>query len=209
MNLRVRDIRFRYSEKSTWVLNGHTRDYAPGGFIAFQGYSGSGKSTLLKVIGGLMPPTSGEVISPLGRSASSHEYLLKEVGYVFQQLNLLPTAPVRRNIELAWAASGMNPAEATRETARILDFVGLGDLANRTPETLSGGQQQRAAIARALVKHPSVLLMDEPTTGLDDENTGRILEIIAALPKETVCIVATHDHRILPAAREIVKFPLA
>lgn len=227
MNLSVKNLHFRYGESflrkcsrsvrslaglpvvdPPWVIDGFSFDFTPGGFIALQGYSGSGKSTVLKLAAGFLSPTSGSITAPSGRCVRTSGFRRAEVGYVFQQLNLLPRASVSRNIMLAWAASGMNPAEAARESARILAFVGLDGMGERTPDTLSGGQQQRAAIARALVKRPSVLLMDEPTSGLDDGNTDKIREIISVLSPNTVCVVATHDARLLGDARTIVRFPL-
>lgn len=230
MKLTASNIRFRYPAKggilrrilaslmpflvrpapsAAWILDGVTLDFEPGCLNILQGFSGSGKSTALKLLAGLLKPTTGSITAPSGRAVTDRRYTREEMGYVFQANNLLPNASVRRNIELAWAASGMSREEGREETERLLRFVGLEAYGDRAPETLSGGQQQRAGIARALAKRPRVLLMDEPTSGLDDENTERILQIIRDLPQTTVCVVATHDHRLIEHAGKIIRFPLA
>lgn len=206
MSLEVNAVSYAYTAGIP-VLNGVTLRFAPG-ITLLKGYSGCGKSTLLKLLAGpdFLSPQQGDIRyagQPMSRTLSR-----STVGFVFQQLNLLPLATLERNIAMAGLLAGLPGQEVTARTTQLLDQVGLAEYARRTPETLSGGQQQRAAIARALVKSPRVLLLDEPTSGLDDMNTGLITEILKKLPPDTRCIISTHDTRLVPAANRIIQFPL-
>ena len=133
-----------------------------GEFVAVVGPSGCGKSTLLRIVAGLIPPTSGEV-ARVGRSVSRPD---REIGIVFQSPVLLPWRTIRENVVLPLEFRGENRAAAEKALA-LLALVGLDAFADRYPHELSGGMQQRAALARALVTDPSILLMDEPFGALD------------------------------------------
>lgn len=166
------------------------------GLTLIKGFSGCGKSTLLKLVAGYLEPSSGSLVVP-GGGPPDARFQRRDLGFVFQQLNLLPLASLRRNLELVGALAGLPRSDIRTRTDKYLALLGLDALAERRPSTLSGGQQQRAAIARALIKEPAVLLLDEPTSGLDDLNCRVIMKLLGThLPPACVCLVATHDHRL-------------
>lgn len=190
----------------TVVLSDFSHEF-PVGLTLVKGFSGCGKSTLLKLAAGYLRPTSGLVTAPGGLSPHTSKYQRECLGYVFQQLNLLPLATVRRNLALVGALAGL-PGRVVRERiARYFEELGLSEMAHRLPSSLSGGQQQRAAIARALIKEPRVLLLDEPTSGLDDLNCQVIIRLLREfLPSHCVCLVATHDSRLNELPHESLDF---
>lgn len=172
------------------------------------GYSGCGKSTLLRLLARFLKPSSGSIHDPVAGHLSDSRYCRERIGFVFQQLNLLPRATLWRNMELA-AALGGNQSTTQIATAadNWLSRLGLQDYRNRLPISLSGGQQQRAALARALIKDPPILLLDEPTSGLDDANTRLLLSVLREYRNnERIVIIATHDQRLRESADEIVDF---
>ncbi len=194
---------FRYGH--TPVLENFSATFRPGVTLV-KGYSGCGKSTLLKLIAGFLPPTTGRIVRP-GPPCSPAEFQRRQLGFVFQQLNLLPLASVRRNLALVGAFAGLDRDEIERRSTKYLTLLGLDALAGREPGTLSGGQQQRAAIARALVKEPSVFLLDEPTSGLDDLNCRVIMKLLGQhLPPGCICLIATHDPRLADLPHESLDF---
>ena len=158
---------------------------------------------MLRLVSGLLKPRKGKIVSDSRYRPGSAAFLRNEVGFVFQQLNLLPLASVRRNAELAARMAGRSPSGVKH----WLEVMGIAEYAKRRPSELSGGQQQRAAVARALAKGPSLLLLDEPTSGLDDENTEVIKRVVAEeLPAGTTCLIATHDSRLLSLTDVILDF---
>jgi len=203
MNITCHDLGYRYPGSASPVLENFSLVILPG-ITQLKGYSGCGKSTLLRLLGGLIPPSSGWVEAPHLPPLGSQEFLRKSFAMVFQELNLLPLASVWRNIELSCRIAGV-PAEQGREW---LELLGMEAYASRIVENLSGGQKQRVAIARAMSKSPALLLLDEPTSGLDDDNTGIILSAITRFSErpEAICVIATHDHRIDPIAHDLVDF---
>ena len=188
------------------VLEDFSCRFAPG-ITLIKGFSGCGKSTLLKLVAGYLAPSRGTIITPSLRKPTSTEFQRLDLGFAFQQLNLLPLASVRRNLSLVGALAGLSPEVIKRRTERYLGLLGLDEMAERLPCSLSGGQQQRAAIARALVKEPRVLLLDEPTSGLDDLNCKVISGLLRnSLPKRCVCLIATHDQRLDDLPHESLDF---
>jgi ABC-type lipoprotein export system ATPase subunit len=171
---------------------------AAGEFVAVMGRSGSGKSTLLNLIGGLEKPTSGVVqvagkrLDQLGDTALT-EFRREEIGIIFQFFNLLPTLTVAENVALPARLAGRKNGLSTR-VAELLDRVGLTDRAHFRPHKLSGGEMQRAAIARALVNEPSLLLADEPTGNLDTRLATEVLEDLRATADERGCTVVLVTH---------------
>ncbi len=202
--LRVERLGFHYGRTS--VLTDFSHAFRPG-ITLVQGYSGCGKSTLLKLVAGYLRPASGSILLPDGGKPTDRRFQREQLGFVFQQLNLLPLATVRRNLELVGTLSGIRGAEIRARTDHLLGRLGLAELQHRRPHSLSGGQQQRAAIARALLKRPRVLLLDEPTSGLDDLNTAVIARLLREeLPAGCFCLISTHDARLAPLADESLDF---
>lgn len=203
MNITCHELCYTYPGSKSPVLENFSLEIPPG-ITLLKGYSGCGKSTLLRLLGGLIPPSSGRVEAPHLPPPGSREFLRKSFAMVFQELNLLPLASVWRNIELSCRIAGV-PAEQGHDWLKLL---GMEAYASRVVENLSGGQKQRVAIARAMSKSPALLLLDEPTSGLDDDNTGIILSAITRFSerRDAICVIATHDHRIDPIAHDLVDF---
>jgi ABC-type lipoprotein export system ATPase subunit len=198
------NLAFRYGK--TIVLDAFSHEFRPGVTLV-KGFSGCGKSTLLKLAAGYLPIGGGCIVTPGGGTPTSASYQRSELGFVFQQLNLLPLATVRRNLTLVGALAGLPGSAVEERVTRYLGLLGLCDFASRLPSSLSGGQQQRAAIARALIKEPRVFLLDEPTSGLDDLNCQVIIRLLReSLPSHCVCLIATHDHRLDDLNHESLDF---
>ncbi len=179
-------------------------------FISIVGHSGSGKSTLLNLIAGLLLPTSGEILIDGDNAASWSDKkasLLRNtlIGYVPQGQSLLSNLTVFDNVRLPFYLSKQkgNPDDAARE---LLYSLGIEALADCYPSSLSGGEMRRAAIARALVNKPSLLLADEPTSDLDADNTDEIISLFRRISKEeTTVIMVTHDlHTVKGADRSYI-----
>lgn len=182
-----------------------------GEFVAITGASGSGKSTLLQLLGALDQPTSG-VVMVAGknlrktRDGRLAEFRAQTIGFVFQFFFLQPFLRLEQNLEVPGMFARM-PTRARRERARILaSKVGLSDRLRHYPKELSGGQMQRAAIARALLNSPKLLLADEPTGNLDSENGRAIIDLFEAIREElgTTVVVVTHDAGIAARADRII-----
>ena len=197
---------FRYHRKTDWVINDFSHPFRPG-ITLIKGASGCGKSTLLRILAGYLTPGKGRILIPAGLKPTNVDFQRRDLGFVFQQLNLLPLATVARNLQMAGTLAGLSQKDTLERTERWLALLGLRDFADRRPAVLSGGQQQRAAIARALIKEPSVLLLDEPTSGLDDLNTQVICNTLRQyVVGPRVCVICTHDHRLDFIAHEVLDF---
>ncbi|GAA5495811.1 arginine transport ATP-binding protein ArtP [Rubritalea halochordaticola] len=202
MQIKISNLSYKYPGAPTPVFEDFSFE-ATSGITLLKGFSGCGKSTLLRLIASLIKPQKGTIETSSKHRFGSSAYLRKDVGFVFQQLNLLPLASVKRNIHMA-AQLADSPRQHADEWIEIL---GLTPLIKKTPFALSGGQQQRAAIARAMAKQPSIILLDEPTSGLDDLNTSVIAKALKEkTPKNSLCLVATHDSRLETIADEILDF---
>jgi putative ABC transport system ATP-binding protein len=175
------------------------------------GPSGSGKSTLMNLLGLLDRPTSGsyvldgrEVSGLRGREVTKARRDL--IGFVFQSYNLLPRQTALSNVELPMIYAGVFGAERKRRALETLERVGLSDRVDHRPPELSGGQKQRAAIARALVNRPAILLADEPTGNLDTKSGEGILDLFGELNADgTTLIMVTHDMEVAARADRIVE----
>jgi putative ABC transport system ATP-binding protein len=182
-----------------------------GEFVAIIGPSGSGKSTLMHIIGCLDVPTTGRFRLAGHDVASFTENQLAEVrnryiGFVFQQFNLLPYLSAWRNVELPLVYMGIERAERKSRALHALAEVGLADRAEHKPGELSGGQHQRAAIARALVTEPAIILADEPTGNLDSVSGAEVLGLMGELNDAGRTIVLiTHDRAVAERAGRIVQ----
>jgi putative ABC transport system ATP-binding protein len=183
------------------VLRGVSLEIARGELVAIMGESGSGKSTLLNLIAGLDLPDSGRIIfegKDLSTLDDTARTLLRRdsIGFVFQAFHLLPHLTVARNVRLPLDLAGVPRSQAESRTAALLDAVGIGALARDYPRTLSGGESQRAAIARALVHEPALVLADEPTGNLDAESAAHVLALLRDQVKgrNAACVLVTHSN---------------
>jgi putative ABC transport system ATP-binding protein len=181
-------------------------------FISIRGKSGVGKTTLLKIIGLLETPDKGEV-NLLGRNVNGlsdnekSEIRLHYIGFVFQFFNLIPSLTVLENIELPLALAGINKHKRRKRARELLEYFGLTSLEERFPETLSGGERQRIAIIRALVNNPKIILADEPTSSIDDENSQLVMDLLSKINKErkvTIIMTTTDLYEKLPTNRDFI-----
>jgi len=173
-----------------------------GEFVFLTGPSGAGKSTLLKLIFCAEPSSGGQILV-FGRNISRLKpsavpYLRRSIGVVFQDFKLLPHRTVAENVAFPLEVRGLHPREVARKVAATLRGVGLDHKGSKFPLSLSGGEQQRAAVARALVGDPALLLADEPTGNLDADRTLEVMALLeAASARGTTVVVATHDRGLL------------
>ncbi len=182
-----------------------------GEFVSLAGPSGSGKTTLLNLIGGLDRPDSGTVevdgvmLNDLSESALS-DLRLRKMGFVFQSYNLIPVLSAQENVEFIMQLQGVAADERRARASALLDDLGLASMAGRRPGELSGGQQQRAAVARAIVTEPVLLLADEPSANLDSATTRELLELLRSLNERqgVTIITATHDPMVMGYAKRQV-----
>ncbi len=194
------------------VLKGIDVQIHEGEFIAITGSSGSGKSTLLQLLGGLDKPSDGEVLYGDVSLAKLSDKKLSEfrrqtIGFVFQFFYLQPFLKVSRNLEVANMFARKPRKGRTQQVELLGSKVGLSDRLSHLPKELSGGQMQRAAIARALMNQPKIILADEPTGNLDSTNSAAIVDLFEAIREEfgTAIVIVTHDPKIAARAdREIV-----
>lgn len=202
---------YKVGRQKITALAGVSLQVRQGEFVALTGASGSGKSTLLQLIGGLDKPSEGTVMvdgSDLKkmRDGKLSKFRNQTIGFVFQFFYLQPFLRVGTNLEVP-AMFARTKRSVRRQTAlKLAESVGISDRLAHLPRELSGGQMQRAAIARALLNHPKVLLADEPTGNLDSTNSQAIIELFEAVRKEfgTTIIIVTHDAAIAARAdREI------
>lgn len=191
------------------ALEGVDLSVEAGEFVAIIGTSGSGKSTLLHLLGGVDQPSSGRVlventdISTLSEKQRA-VFRRRKVGLVYQFYNLIPSIDVRQNILLPMLLDNQKPDEG--RFTELTEILGLGERLTHLPNQLSGGQQQRAAIARALIYRPAILLADEPTGNLDKKNSEEILGLLKLSNKkykQTILLI-THDEKIALEADRII-----
>ncbi|HEX4955552.1 MAG TPA: ABC transporter ATP-binding protein [Thermoanaerobaculia bacterium] len=206
---------YRLGDRALRVLDGVSFSLDAGESLAVTGPSGSGKSTLLHLLGGLDRPSSGRVrvagrdLAEMGERELAR-FRNREVGFVFQDHHLLPQYTVLENVLLPTLAFPRDrPADAAARARELLVRVGLGERVAHRPAELSGGERQRAAVARALVMQPSLLLGDEPTGSLDRATAARVADLLFDLHRElgTVLVVVTHSPEI--ATRFPRRFELA
>ena len=182
-----------------------------GEFLAIMGPSGSGKSTLMNIIGLLDRPTAGNYsLDGVDTNTLSDKDLAKlrrdRIGFIFQNFNLLPRLSIMQNVELPLIYQKIRTAERKRRVREVLSEVGILDKIDSKPNRVSGGQVQRAAIARALINKPSLILADEPTGNLDTKTGLGIMELLKKLNNDGVTIVlVTHNPELSHYASRIVE----
>lgn len=192
------------------ALCGIDLDVPRGQSVAVMGASGSGKSTLMNILGCLDQPTEGTYELDGKNIATLDDQALstirgQEIGFVFQSFNLIPQLTIAENVEVPLYYQRVHPSQREERTATILERVGLADRVGHKPSELSGGQQQRAAIARALVTNPSILLADEPTGNLDTETGNDVLNLFDELHTDGLTtFLVTHDERIGERCQRII-----
>ena len=201
--IEVKDLHKNFG--SLTVLQGITETISPGDKAAIIGPSGSGKSTFLRCLNLLEKPTGGEIWFE-GRNIAAKgcdiDVMRQRMGMVFQHFNLFPHMTILKNITLAPVSLKLQTQEQAEEKAlSLLDRIGLSDKAGTYPAMLSGGQKQRVAIVRALAMNPKVMLFDEPTSSLDPEMVGEVLDLIREVALEGMTmVIVTHE---MGFAREV------
>lgn len=179
-------------------------------FVAIMGPSGCGKSTLLNIMGLLDKPTTGSYLLD-GREVTDlregerSDYRKGKIGFVFQTFNLIDEMTVEENIHLPLSNLKVAREESRRRVREVMDRIGISHRAKHYPNQLSGGQQQRAAIARAVVGNPGIILADEPTGNLDSKNGHEVMELLAELNREeTTIVMVTHSQKDAQYAHRII-----
>jgi lipoprotein-releasing system ATP-binding protein len=195
--------RFNEGASTLVVLHGVNLQVQPAERVAIIGASGSGKTTLLQIMGGLDEPDEGEVFingeAMHGTDeAAKGDLRNRNVGFVYQFHHLLPEFTAAENVAMPLMIRGEPRAAAIEKASELLGRVGLGERLNHKPGELSGGERQRAAVARALITRPQLVLADEPTGNLDSGNGGHVLKLMLELNEElrTSLVIVTHDHSI-------------
>ena len=202
---------FHTEDMETWALNDVNLSVKPGEFIAIMGPSGCGKSTLLNILGLLDTPTRGSYILngvEVSRMKENERVDVRKgiIGFVFQSFNLIDELTVEENIELPLIYLGLDKTERRERVHKVMERMGIAHRSGHYPSQLSGGQQQRAAIARAVVANPKLILADEPTGNLDSKNGKEVMTLLSELHKEgTTIVMVTHSQHDAQYANRIVK----
>ncbi|MEW5816370.1 MAG: ABC transporter ATP-binding protein [Spirochaetota bacterium] len=193
------------------ALKGVSFEIQNGEFLSIAGPSGSGKTTLLNLIGCIDTLDSGEIYidnQAVSKKSKKELALLRreKIGFIFQTFNLIPVLTAFENVSLSLSLLGVDEKEIKDRTMQILDEVGLKGMEQRKPNELSGGQQQRVAIARSLVKSPTLVLADEPTANLDSKTGQEILNVMEQLNRKygTTFIFSTHDRMVMEFANRLI-----
>ena len=192
------------------ILTDVSFNISNGAFYFLSGASGAGKTTLLRLIYQLHRPSRGQIklFGHVTNDMTRDEInkLRQKMAIVFQEYSLLSHLTVFDNVALPLRVRGISESKIKKLVDKVLDWVGLGKYADANPKSLSGGQQQRVSVARAIIVQPSILLADEPTGNLDDENASRLMELFIQMNKMfgTTIILATHSKKLM----ETYKFPV-
>ncbi|MBQ7771535.1 MAG: ABC transporter ATP-binding protein [Bacteroidales bacterium] len=210
--IRVTDLSkvFRTEEIETTALNKVSFEIKDGEFVAIMGPSGCGKSTLLNILGLLDNPTEGSYLL-LGQEVAQlkekerTKFRKGNIGFVFQSFNLIDELNVYENVELPLRYLNISSSERKQRVTEMLKRMNISHRAQHFPQQLSGGQQQRAAIARAVVSNPKLILADEPTGNLDSKNGKEVMNLLTELNGEgTTIVMVTHSQKDASCAQRII-----
>ncbi|MGG3890782.1 ABC transporter ATP-binding protein [Metabacillus fastidiosus] len=210
--LNVKQLQKEYTGEITYkALKGIDFHLEKNEFVAVMGPSGSGKTTFLNCISTIDRPTNGFV-----KINSKDPYELnddelakfrrKELGFVFQDFNLVHTLTVEENILLPLTLDSVNEQEMSKRLAKIVDFLGLGEILKKRTFEISGGQKQRVAVARAVIHEPGLLLADEPTGNLDSKSVNDVMTLFESINKvfHTAILMVTHDAYVASFAQRVI-----
>ena len=208
--IEVRDIVKSYDKLR--VLDGVSLDIGRGEIVAVTGPSGAGKTTLLQIVGSLERADSGSVsyegtrLETIGNKELAR-FRNVNIGFIFQFHQLLPEFTLLENVEMPALIGGRSRAEARRRAMELIEYLGLGDRTTHKPSQLSGGERQRAAVARALVNNPRVVLADEPTGSLDSRNRAELHRLFFDLRRDMghTFVIVTHDENLAADADRIIR----
>lgn len=201
---------YGFGNATTLALDEVSLQVEKGEFLAVMGPSGSGKTTLMNIIGLLDRPTHGYYSldsRPVSRLRPNRQARLRRdrIGFVFQFYNLLPRLNVLENVALPLAYKGMTPVRRAKRASDILELVGMRDREYFMPHQLSGGQAQRAAIARALINKPSIIIADEPTGNLDSQDSKVVMELLAEVHRQgNTVLLVTHNPELTRYANRVI-----
>lgn len=193
------------------ALKGINLTINKGDHIVIAGPSGSGKTTLLNLLGALDKPTEGKIyienedISMKTKKELS-DFRLRKLGFIFQAYNLIPVLTAMENIEFSMMLLGIPEKERHEKALKLMDELGIKELAVKRPNEMSGGQQQRVAVARAIVNNPTIVLADEPTANLDSETGSRLLDLMERMndEKNITFIFSSHDKQVIDRAKRLI-----
>ncbi len=207
--IQLQNIKKHYGEKV--VFQDVNLNISAGFFTVLRGESGAGKSTLLNLIGGLEMPTSGQIIvdgKDVGNLTAKERtnFYRHEIGIIFQGSYLQPQFTLLENITLPGVFAGMPEAERKARAEQLAQMLGISDNLKYLPKEVSGGQAERACIARALLLNPKIILADEPTSNLDEDNAKTVLEILNYIRQQmgVTIIIASHSRDVLEFATQVV-----
>lgn len=208
--IEIRNINKSYD--SLQVLKGISLDIVPGEIVSIVGPSGAGKTTLLQIIGSLDRPNSGQVkydntdIFSL-KDAQLARFRNENIGFVFQFHQLLPEFTLLENVAMPALIGGVKRSNAYKRAKELIAYLGLKDRENHRPAELSGGERQRAAVARALINKPKVVLADEPSGSLDSKNRQELHKLFFDLRRDMnqTFVIVTHDESLAADCDRIIK----
>lgn len=202
--------RFGYGDATSYALKNFNLEVKRGEFIMIMGPSGCGKTTLLNIIGLLDSASSGSYFlndEPASRISARRQARLraKKIGFIFQNFNLIPNLPIIENVALPLVYSGYHKTRRLIKASEALDRFNMKEKEYYLPFQLSGGQQQRAAIARAIVSHPEIILADEPTGNLDSHSSTVVMEELKRIHSEgNTIIMVTHNPALTSYATRVI-----
>ena len=212
MSCSLNNVIYNYPGREVPALSNIDLNIEKASFVLISGTSGSGKSTILNMIGCIDRPDKGKIILndtevTVLKDSELSLFRNEYIGFIFQDFNLIPVLNVYENVQFALSIHPLIKKNHREMIMDILTKVGIPELKDRFPHELSGGQKQRVAIARALVKHPVIVLADEPTANLDSGNAKNIMDIMKKMNEEfkTTFIFSTHDTLVMDYASRLVR----